>query len=215
MIKKISSKYFTSDWLKDLSDINSPNWTKGIGIIKDRFESRYFNPIDLILNSSGTKIKYTCGFLVMSIDCLLIETLNQFYLGLYTSEERYYRRNPDINYKKNEQAFRDFFKHSTFFPDFKDENMSNIFYKEIRCGLLHQAQSKTNSLINIKETKMVALLDSKDPSKGLIINRNLFHTALKYEFNKYLNDLESPTNVNIFGENLREKCNRKMIGLCS
>ena len=124
MTKQISSQHYSNDWNADLTDINSSSWAKGIQIIRERFESRYFNPINQLLNSSDTKVKYSCGFLIMSIDCLLIETLNQFYLGLYTSDEKYNRNNTDPLYKKNRQAFRDFFKHSTFFPDFKDERVS-------------------------------------------------------------------------------------------
>ena len=92
MAKRISSLHNSSDWSPDLADIDSTSWANGIEIIKDRFESRYFKPIDQLLNSSDKKVKYTCGFLVMSIDCLLIETLNQFYLGLFTSEEKYYTK---------------------------------------------------------------------------------------------------------------------------
>ncbi len=51
--------------------------------------------------------------------------------------------------------------------------------------------------------------------KDSCINRKLFHNALVDEFNKYLKDLENPTSVNISGENLREKCNRKMFDLCN
>ena len=216
MSKKISSQHFSTDWTIGLADINSTEWDNGIDIVRERFESRYFKPIDQLLHSTDTKVKYNCGFLVMTIDCLLIETLNQFYLGLYTSEDKYYRTNPDINFKYNKQSFRDFFRHSSFFPDFKaDETLSNILYSEIRCGLLHQAQSKTNSLINVRELGMVTLVDNNDPTKGLIINRELFHQAMYKEFDKYLRDLETATSVNIFGENLREKCNRKMRDLCT
>ncbi len=215
MTKQISHQHSSNDWTPDLADINSPNWTKGIQIIRERFESRYFNPINELMNSKDSKIKYSCGFLVMSVDCLLIETLNQFFLGLYSSEEMYNRDNADSLYRYNKQAFRDFFLHSSFFPDFKNEIVSNTFYKQIRCGLLHQAQSKADSLINVKESQMVKLADVDNPENGLIINRELFHKALVKEFNKYLQDLENPTSENIFGENLRERCNRKMADLCA
>lgn len=217
MTKKISKKHFTADWTSDLADINSNNWTKRIEIIRTRFESRYFTPIEQLINSTDKVVKYNCGFLIMSIDSLLIETLNQFYLGLYNSDEKYSNRNKDKTYfdKENKFAFRDFFKQSSFFPDFKaDEKIIFTFYKEIRCGLLHQAESKTNSLINIRESQMVTLVDKNNPEQGLIINRKLFHSALVDEFNKYLKDLEDPTSKNILGENLREKCNRKMQDLC-
>ncbi|HEV8512593.1 MAG TPA: hypothetical protein VGQ59_04935 [Cyclobacteriaceae bacterium] len=208
MAKKISNKHYSTDWTADLADINSPNWTKGIEIIKARFESRYFIPVQQLINSGNGIVKYNCGFLVMSIDCLLIETLNQFYRGLKDSDEAYKN--------KNCEAFKDFFKYSTYFPEFENsEDVIITFYKEVRCGLLHQAESKVNSLINIRESKMVVPIDGINPQNGIIINRALFHQALHDEFNKYLKDLENPKNVNLFGKNLREKCNQKMVALCS
>lgn len=215
MAKKISSKYFSTDWNSDLSDRNSVNWAKAIQIVEDRFRSRYFKPIDLILNSADKEVKYNCGFITMSIDCLMVETLNQYYLGLKKTTDKYFNRNTDSNYKWNWQAFRDFFKHSSFFPDFKsDDSLTELFFDEIRCGLLHQAESKTNSLINIKHSSMVTLIDTADVKKGIILNRNLFHAALKKEFDKYISDLSNADSKNIFGEYLRDKCNEKMVELC-
>jgi len=215
-VKRISSEHDSNDWTKDLDDRNSGSWNIGIAIIKARFESRYFKPIECIQNSSDRTVRTNSGFLIMSIDCLLIETLNQFFLGLYTSEEKYNRDNPDKNFKFNSQAFRDFFKYSTFFPDFKtDTELYSVFYKEIRCGLLHQAASKTQSLINLREDQMISYRNKADSGNGIVINRNLFHKALVNEFNKYLKDLENPESKNLFGDYLRERCNRKMKDLCA
>ena len=144
MKKKISNRHYSNEWPNDLNDANSVNWPKAIEIIKARIEHRYFLPLEQIIKSDEDSIKYNCGFLIMSIDCLLIETLNQFYLGIYTSDEKYNRNNPDLNFRKNKHAFRDFFNYSSYFPDFKNnEPVINLFYNEIRCGLLHQAQTKT------------------------------------------------------------------------
>lgn len=78
MTKKISPKHLSNEWNTDLADVNSPTWTSAIEIIRTRFESRYFSPIKQLLNSNDKTVKYNCGFLIMSIDSLLIETLNQF-----------------------------------------------------------------------------------------------------------------------------------------
>jgi hypothetical protein len=216
MSKKISSRHYSSQWTSDLADRHSPNWSLGIEIIEDRFKKRFFNPIKTLIENDTKEIRVNSGFLIMSIDCLIIETLNQFYLGLKTTTEKYYwRNNPDPNYRKNWQAFRDFFKHSHFFPDFKDnDDLTELFFKEIRCGLLHQAESKVNSLINIKNSKVIEPLQLGDYSQGIVINRNLFHEALEREFDKYIADLENPDSKNIFGDFLREKCNEKMEALC-
>lgn len=215
MAKKIASKYYSTDWPIDLADRHSENWPLAIEIIKDRFESRFLNPVNSIVHHTDKNIRLNSGFLIMSIDCLLIETLNQFYLGLKKTNDKYFHTNPDGNYKRNWQAFRDFFNHSIHFSDFKDNDiLSEIFFDEIRCGLLHQAESKTNSLINLKNTQIVIPVQFGDYSQGIIINRNLFHSALKKEFDKYFSDLNNPDSVNILGDFLRDKCNEKMTALC-
>ena len=165
MIKKISNIHYSNEWPSGLDDIHSENWSKGIAIIKSRIENRYLLPINQIINSNENSIKYNCGFLVMSIDCLLIETLNQFYLGIYTSDEKYFSRSTDKYFTSNHQAFRDFFNYSSHFPEFKNNNdLIYLFYKEIRCGLLHQAQTNTNSLINILKPQMINFIDSQNIS---------------------------------------------------
>lgn len=221
MSKKISSKHFCNQWSIDLADRNSPKWSKGIEIIKDRFETRFFNQIDYLIRHRAKKIRVNSGFLIMSVDCLIIETLNQYYLGLKKTTDRYYndrgnRINPNRDCLCNWQAFRDFFRHSSYFPNFKDNDiLVKTFFNEIRCGLLHQAESKTNSLINIRNSNMVDAVVLGDYSRGIVVNRNLFHFALKQEFDKYLLDLSNPDNKNILGDYLRDKCNEKMVALCN
>jgi hypothetical protein len=214
MNKKISSAHWASDWAVDLADRHSPLWPQAIEIIRDRFESRYLKSISTLINNTDKVIKYNCGFLVMSLDCLFIETLNQFYLGLKKTTDRYYRSNGNANLRWNWQAFRDFFLHSSNFPSFKgNDTIVEVFFNEIRCGLLHQAESKTNSLINIREKQMLTLITANDPKGGIILNRNLFHDALVKEFEKYLNDLKNPDIKNIEGNYLRVACNEKMSAL--
>ncbi len=216
MGKAIANKYHVSDWTASLADRHSADWPKAIKIIRSRFDSRYFSQIDVLMNSSDPVVKYNCGFLIMSVDCLLIETLNQFFLGLYQTKELYRKKSVDPNYRYDSQAFRDFFNYSSYFPFFKNNSVaSKEFYDQIRCGLLHQAESKTQSLINIRETVMIKPIDPLDLTQGLIVNRNLFHEALKAEFEKYLKDLENPDTTNINGDFLREKCHRKMWGIVS
>lgn len=205
------TKTIDSKWSDNLSDRYSAEWKNAIDIVRNRFKERYFAPIDEMIKHERKEIRTRVGFIIMSIDCLLIETLNQFLFGIEDTNVKYNRSNPDNNFKYNSQAFRDFFNHSTNFPVFKSTNeLSKIFYDEIRCGLLHQAQTKTNSLINIKYSEMVRAVDNKDFNNGIEINRNLFHYALEKEYNKYFKDLENPESTNLDGDFLRDMCNRKM-----
>lgn len=199
---KISKKYINTDWsnlsLKGDSDLN---WTNAIPIIKDRFESRFFNQIDKIASDEFS------GFIVMSIDCLLIETLMQFYLGV---------DNTEINYRGNHwRAFRDFFHQSSYFNTiFNSDDICETFYKQFRCGLLHQAQTKEKSLIKIYQENMVSFSDIADVKFGLIIDRIQFHQNLILEFEDYIDKLSTNKN-NFQGQNLRMKAINKMKLICS
>ena len=200
-----------SKWNDKLSDRYSAEWENAIDIVRNRFKERYFAPIDEMIKHERKEIRTRVGFIIMSVDCLLIETLNQFFFGIEDTNAKYYLSNPDNNFKYNSQAFRDFFNYSSYFPLFKSSNgLSKIFYDEIRCGLLHQAQTKTNSLINIKNSDMVLPVDKQDFNNGIEINRNLFHYALEKEYDKYFMDLEDPESKNLEGDYLRDMCDRKM-----
>jgi len=199
---KISENFLNTYWISlNLIDDNSDNWTNGISVIKDRFESRFFNQIDKIKDDEFS------GFVVMSVDCLLIETLMQFYLGV---------DNTEINYRGNQwKAFKDFLKNSSHFnSDFKTNKICETFYKQFRCGLLHQAQTKEKSLIKICQTDFLALADTNNPEVGLIIDRTQFHNKLVSEFNEYIQKLTNNEN-NFLGDNLRIKAIDKMKIICT
>ena len=199
MTFRISKKYKNSDWLKlGVVDSNDKNWDNAIAIIKDRFDSRFFSHITLI-----EKNKFS-GFLIMSIDCLIIETMMQFYLGV---------RDTEVSYRRNQiKAFEDFFEHSSHFnADFDTPDKRQEFYRQFRCGLLHQAEVKKKSLIKISQPLLT--LVNNNASEGLIINRKKFHEKLLLEFNDYLEKLRN-NQTNFKGESLRDKAILKMNIIC-
>lgn len=187
---KISEKYKNTDWTSlNLVDENSENWNKAISIIEDRFNSRFFNQINRL------KKNELSGFLIMSIDCLLIETFMQFYLGKESTED---------SYSGNQwKSFKDFLKNSNHFnSEFNTNKKCHVFYKHFRCGLLHQAQTKGNSKIKINQPAMLTFIDQSNIEIGLIIDRKEFHKRLTKEFEDYLERLRN-NEANFKGENLR------------
>lgn len=201
MTFKISKKYKNDNWNNlNLVEDSSENWVNGIAIIKDRFESRFFNQIKKIEKDVFS------GFIIMSIDCLLIESLMQFYLGV---------DNTEINYRGNQwKAFKDFFQNSEHFKnEFRTNEICQTFYKQFRCGLLHQAQTKEKSLIKINQKELLTLVNPTIPNQGLIIDRKEFHNRLKLEFDEYIRKLTENEN-NFMGENLRMKAILKMNLIC-
>ncbi|MCK4445635.1 MAG: hypothetical protein KAW56_00980 [Candidatus Marinimicrobia bacterium] len=199
---KISSHYDNESWTKlSIQDDLSPNWPKGIDIVKDRFESRFFNQINSIKDDEFS------GFVIMSIDCLLVETLMQFYLGIDSTEDQYSHNQKD--------SFKDFLKNSKHFAtSFNTNEKCYTFYRHFRCGLLHQAQTKDKSKINICRPYLMKLIDEADVKKGMIIDRNKFHDNLILEFNDYIERLEK-NKLNFKNGNLRINCLKKMNMICN
>ncbi len=147
--------------------------------IYGRFTERYITPL--------TKIdkKYKNGFCIMANCCLLIEAFESFYRGW------------DDTKNKRGEAFCKFFTRVNEFNAFASDDLPTIFYKNIRCGILHQAETTGGWRIQRKGD----LLNKEK----LIINANkfldnLYEALLNYK--KQLNDSEWESEV---WKNFRKK----------
>ncbi len=201
---KISPNYYDTDWNKlNLTKSYSADWEEGAKIVKDRIHGRYLAQIETLDNHLDDEIWEYSGFLIIAVDCMVIETLNQFHLGIEDTNKEYIKR--------NWKSFRDFFSSSQFFKAHFDDDKSFIFYDHIRNGLLHQAQTKKKTLINFKETEMVRQANPIDINEGIILNRRGFHEALVNEFESYIKKLRTDE---ITHDTLREKCIDKMSTIC-
>ena len=77
----ISPHYTSYDW-KKLTFSTEDEWQRGINIFEDRIRGRFLKPISYIEG-------YTyAGFAVLALDCLLIETLQQFREGVEETPRR-------------------------------------------------------------------------------------------------------------------------------
>jgi len=85
--------------------------------IRKRFTERYISPV---ADAEGKN-----GFAMMAISCLMIEALESFYKGSETANV--------------ESAFRSFFARAAPFKEFRGHE--HQFYKCVRCGILHQAET--------------------------------------------------------------------------
>jgi hypothetical protein len=182
---QISEKYFTEDW-RALKFKDEKEWLKAIDIFYDRLSSRFLKYINKI-----EKYKYS-GFAVMALDCLLIETLQQFSDGV--SDNKGHSKRKYIKYLK--ENFNEF-----------DNDIAEKFYDQFRCGILHQAEIKSSS--RIRTNKKLPIVKYSDDGKGLIINRRKFHKKLLEIIDNYVNKLKNPNNIDI-----REKFRNKMNFIC-
>lgn len=201
---KISPKYNNYDWNNlNLSQYYSQYWIEGAKIVYDRIHGRYLVQIEVLEEHLDRDIWLYSGFMIMAVDCMVIETLQQFYLGIPDTNQVYFKR--------NWESFRDFFKKSQYFQNEFDDNKVKIFYDHVRNGLLHQSQTKKKTLINIENLRMIEQVNKNNLSDGIIVNRQLFHEALVNEFKQYIENLK--TDEGNF-DNLRQKCINKMRTIC-
>lgn len=172
----ISPRYRVSDWKK--AKASDPlDWDLATKIFYDRINSRFLKPVELI--SSDRQISEFCGFSILAIDCVLIETLYQFYTG------------QDETTGYHAMAFWKFFRQSKHFKPPFTRKQAFTFYSHFRCGILHQAQTKKLSIVRIDRQKMVEPVNQNNISEGLIIDRKKFHAGIVSEIDDYIHKLKS------------------------
>lgn len=185
---KISPRYTVEDW-KALTFSTKEEWQKAIDIFEDRIRGRFLEPI------SRMEEYVYAGFAILALDCLLIETLQQFREG-----------KPQTQRGKSQEYFVRFLTETSFSEWFTKE-MAKMFYEQIRCGILHQAEVGGSSRVLIRES--ISLANLTEDSRGLVINRKLFHQQLLKEFETYTSKLRDSS-----GQELWAKFKRKMDYTC-
>jgi len=150
--------------------------------IYKRFYYRYIRPfeyrsLDKIKSAiSGKRVNkysllYKNGFSVMANSCLLIEALETFYRGWTNSRSR------------SELAFLKFFTRDKNFREFANNDMPSIFYKHIRCGILHQGEITGGWKISRNDDVDLLNMTKKE------INATKFMANLKKSLSDYREEL--------------------------
>lgn len=162
-----------------LDDPASGDWVTAVQILEGRIHERYIEPIDHLIAAEEHRpaIERRFGFTVLAVDCLLIETLGAFREGLEDTEG------------KSKATFCGFLTSRPLFSGDFDADLAKRFYKEFRCGILHQAEIGGDS----KVWSVGPLI--REVGGKLIVNRNKLHESLKAEFQNYLAELRDPANA--------------------
>jgi hypothetical protein len=182
----ISPKYRAADWTAlDLS--KESGWKAAVAILRDRMNGRFFSIVEQIQTDGFS------GFAVLALDCLLIESLQQFREGVDTTPPN-----------KCREYFENFLTQTSFGEHFSNSTAAK-FYDQFRCGILHQAEIKKTSKVH----RSGALVQATPDGEGLIINRKKFHSELRRVFAAYLDGLLDGANLQ-----LRNNFKRKMDYIC-
>jgi hypothetical protein len=185
---------------KILEDYNNNSlWLEAHHLFLDRLDSRYFEPANIIKkygNNTGE------GFAIVTIYCALIEFLETTYLGLnYKEGPLRHLKDYEYNSAKCGHLFQSFLVNRK--PFLLDEELAISFYKNVRCGLIHEAQTKNGWLIRVDNPEFITTIE-----KGFVLNRDIFRKKIDQYLILYKKHL--------FTENeLKEAFIRKFDGLCN
>ena len=171
MTAMLISRNFSADDWKALTFRTEDDWQTAVDIFHDRIQSRYIEHIDRIIGHR------TSGFAVLVLDCTVIETLEQFRRGTQKTPPG-----------KGEAYFVAFLIGTSFKNHFADDT-AKMFYKQIRCGLVHQTEATGSQIKRNSKLAMVAYTAGKE---GLIVNAKPFHHELKEVIRQYEGDLRHP-----------------------
>lgn len=115
--------------------------------------------------------EYKNGFIQMASCSLLIETIGGFLNGVN-----------ETRYKDAERTFNKVFEYAKSKDNKLSYFLNTKFYDKIRCGLLHQGQTKDKFIITRKGDNIF---------NENTINAYLFHKELKKLLNEYKLELQS------------------------
>ncbi|MBK7683098.1 MAG: hypothetical protein IPJ26_11830 [Bacteroidetes bacterium] len=194
------------------------NWKAATNLLKERLESRYFRPINKILNMRLTTGE---GFAAMTLICSLIEFLQSCYEGksyiFKAAESKLIYGNSGDKFKsflKLQEPFKTVFNKSVRNPTKEILNYADDFYINVRCGLLHEAATNNGWVIksrnSISNSKVI--VDVSDEANKIIFRDEFFRSIKNYS-DLYLKNIIA--NKNDFNEqSLRDNFCRKMDSLC-
>lgn len=172
----ISANYTKQRFINlNLTTSSEKNWIEGIEIFEDRIKGRYLNIIQEIIDKGNSHID---GFCVMALNCLLIETLLQFKKGWKTTKGC------------NKEAYSNFL-YKEFRYIFPEKSLAERFYKDIRCGILHSAETTNGSQLTIRQNKAISIINEEGSISVDVIK---IYEALVEYVNNYIRILMNNNN---------------------
>lgn len=167
----ISQNYSAQDFNNLNLTINSDDviWNRAIEMFTERFEERYFRPINVLSRDIEPN-----GFAIMSINCLLVDAFYQFEYG-------------DLSTTNNTQHYTTFLKRQLS-SIIVDDRMARLFYKNIRCGILHSAQTYGGCMLSTECHQAIEFFGGRAYIK---VNVGLFSNEMRQYFDSYVRRLRS------------------------
>lgn len=175
-------------WIKQKDKINLSKF------IYNRLYSRYIKPFEY--NSSSYINEYKNGFTIMANCCLLIETFISFKEHIVKDTKHNSQRCFGLFFTSSKRFAK--FLHEGKSYDFyrnpkssmkEDTGIPRDFYYNVRCGILHNGETRNNW--KITRQKNAPYFDETTKT----INATKFMNRLKYDLKDFQQELES-TDIN-------------------
>src|SRR5690606_17385709 len=146
-----------SDWTKIREKLNQTynydkTWEDAITLFNKRVKRKFFDPIQTIINGKALKGE---GFTIVTVQCALIEMFAAFRAGKIFNHSKT-SASPKYEYDKSQKMFVSLLRSASVFQDnfWQLNNRNKVvtdkpynptdFYKNVRCGLMHEARTKDN-----------------------------------------------------------------------
>jgi hypothetical protein len=219
MISQILEKNF---WIRKRQIVRNSyeidaNWLEIIEKFKMRIENYYLIPIETVKEPARLKGE---GFTILTIQCALIEMFAAFKYGkIHNHSKR--GATPNYEYNRANDCFIPFLYSEPIFENhfYKFEHGEKLinqpfsattFYNDVRCGLMHEARTKGNWVINAKKNYQGD--ETIFISEDTLINKiSIDRTILNKQLNKYFSDyLNSISEDSPEGNRLRRFFARKL-----
>jgi hypothetical protein len=140
----LSGSKTVTDWLAARESLNSYSgdvaWAKVYqDYFRDRLELRYLKPIRILQTHGSLRGE---GFAIVAIQCSLIEFLESTVQGTKYRYLRHNERLRDHEYSSSGDVFVKFLCERDPFKSHFDKALAEDFYKNVRCGVLHEARTR-------------------------------------------------------------------------
>ena len=190
------------------------DWEKSIEIFNNRIRRKFFDPIQYLIDQNSIKGE---GFTIVTVQCALIEMFAAFKTGKIFNHSKKLN-SPNYEYKRSIDIFTSLLHSDLIFEDQfweLDLNGNKVidkpfiaadFYKDVRCGLVHEARTKGKWFINAvklnngSSVKTEKIFLKKEQNGDIRIYRTILHYRLLVLLDQYCNDLRDQTAQ---GETLR------------
>jgi len=184
---RIAGTYTDQQWMKLkkrlLSNQSECLWDLAFRrFYRIRIDTRYLYPIASIQEHDTQ-----CGegFAIAALFCSLIEFLESFEKGSnfhFIGKSKYVLQPHEYSERQASSYFKNFLTNRTPFNDLIPSNLVDSFYQDVRCGLLHEAQTKHGWRISTAPSSG-ALILQKDGKITLF--RDQLIPALETYFRNY------------------------------